>query len=462
MAWKDNLQDGSYRNVALEIISCEETGGHDVAKHSYPYRPGIETEDLGLKERTFHLTCAFWGDDYETPLMDLTQALSMEGIGELKHPVWGSIWAQPTDWSPTFQAEDPDYVAIKITFLEASTPTALFIRQSSTLIAEAALLSDEPVLAAATDALAAEVEGISLSGVLERIQSARTLMTDTLSGVQSMVAGAIRSVTDVIDMPRAFASDLIDGLSGVLNTGNRFNPKNLFGSWKGLLDNAKRMGRMPGNLFKNWQREKSGTAPQARDVRSVERFQRTVGAAILGSSAGQIMVDEVRRGAAIRAKPVAPINRPTVPSGNANANSANASTATSIERELAPILTPKQVEQLVADVRTEINAAIALLRPQPDEISEPDFDAAKQLITYRPVIEALKSQALALQEAGLAVIAIRPPLIERTVPFAGNWHLLAHEWYGDYTRASELARLNPQVTLPNNLQRGDVVNAYAR
>lgn len=422
MAWKDNLLDASFRNVALEVISCEASGGHEVAKHAYPYRAGIETEDLGLKERVFQFSVALWGDDYETPLQQLLQALSMEGIGELVHPVWGSIWVQPVDWSEVFQAEDPDYVALKITFWEASKPTDLFIRQSPTLVAEAAVMADEPVLAAATDALASEIDTLSLSGALEQIQSVRTLMTDTLSGVQSEVAGAIRSVTDVIDVPRGFCSDMIDGISGALNTANRLNPKDLFGGWSGLLDDAQRMGRMPGNLFKSWQRDKSGTAPQARDVRSVERFQRAAASSQVASSAAAVLVSEVK----------------------------------------TPTLTPPQIEAMVGDVRTEIQTTIALLRPQVDEVTEPSFNQAQQLLLYRPVIEALKAQALAVQQAGAVVLERRPPLGERVVPFAGNWHLLAHEWYGDYSRADELARLNPQVTLANNLQRGDVVNAYAR
>ncbi|MGV4146288.1 DNA circularization protein, partial [Citrobacter freundii] len=43
-----------------------------------------------------------------------------------------------------------------------------------------------------------------------------------------------------------------------------------------------------------------------------------------------------------------------------------------------------------------------------------------------------------------------------------NLHLLAHLWYEDYTRATELLRLNPTLRNPNNIKAGDVLNAYSR
>ena len=41
-------------------------------------------------------------------------------------------------------------------------------------------------------------------------------------------------------------------------------------------------------------------------------------------------------------------------------------------------------------------------------------------------------------------------------------HLLAFEWYGDYSRFGELLRLNPQIRHPNFLSKGEVLNAYAK
>lgn len=55
-----------------------------------------------------------------------------------------------------------------------------------------------------------------------------------------------------------------------------------------------------------------------------------------------------------------------------------------------------------------------------------------------------------------------PPIITRTVDTPTNLTLLAFRWYGDYTRSTELLRLNPDVRNPNFIQPGEVLNAYAR
>ncbi|EBC7006980.1 multidrug DMT transporter permease, partial [Salmonella enterica] len=41
-------------------------------------------------------------------------------------------------------------------------------------------------------------------------------------------------------------------------------------------------------------------------------------------------------------------------------------------------------------------------------------------------------------------------------------HLLAHQWYGDHTRAGELLRLNPGLRNPNVIRKGDRLHAYSR
>jgi prophage DNA circulation protein len=79
----------------------------------------------------------------------------------------------------------------------------------------------------------------------------------------------------------------------------------------------------------------------------------------------------------------------------------------------------------------------------------------------RAITEPLKDLALVLQKAALAIIERRPPLIFRTLDGAGNLRLIAHLWYGDHSRAPELARLN-NLRLPNALNKGDVLRGYAK
>ena len=87
---------------------------------------------------------------------------------------------------------------------------------------------------------------------------------------------------------------------------------------------------------------------------------------------------------------------------------------------------------------------------------------ADYLAATAALADALRTMAQQVQRQALAVIVLRPPLIRRRVEADGNLHLLAHRWYGDYRRAGELLRLNPQLRLPCFVLRGEVLYAYAR
>lgn len=115
-----------------------------------------------------------------------------------------------------------------------------------------------------------------------------------------------------------------------------------------------------------------------------------------------------------------------------------------------PTLSSDDVEIVVNSARTDIEAVILQYR------------ANYSLEDGRPVIEALKSTALNLQEAGRVVINAQPPLLVKVIDASGNYRLLAHKWYGDHTRATELARLNAKLRMPNFIGVGDRVNAYAQ
>lgn len=114
-----------------------------------------------------------------------------------------------------------------------------------------------------------------------------------------------------------------------------------------------------------------------------------------------------------------------------------------------PTLTPAEIEQIVNDARWFVLRALAKNR------------SAWGSVRARPITEPLKSTAKHIQDLGLAIISLRPPLIERRTTGAGNLHLIAHAWYGDYSRAAELLRLNPQIRNPNDIRPGEVLNAYA-
>ncbi|PVX80057.1 DNA circularization protein [Paraburkholderia unamae] len=114
-----------------------------------------------------------------------------------------------------------------------------------------------------------------------------------------------------------------------------------------------------------------------------------------------------------------------------------------------PTLSPPDIEQIVSDTRTAIEATIVQHR------------SVYATPTALPIVDALKSIALAVQTAGINAIEAQPALTTRAVDAPANLTLLAFQWYGDYTRADELARLNPSIRNPNFVLPGTVLNAYA-
>ena len=77
-------------------------------------------------------------------------------------------------------------------------------------------------------------------------------------------------------------------------------------------------------------------------------------------------------------------------------------------------------------------------------------------------IEALRAAAHELNLLVLAVINQKPPMRITQAAFDGSMHQFAHLFYQDLARSKELMRLNPHITHPSFISRGDWINHYAR
>lgn len=159
-----------------------------------------------------------------------------------------------------------------------------------------------------------------------------------------------------------------------------------------------------------------------------------------------------------------------------------------------PTLTPVEISRLLADTRAALQRALAAQRilammladeAKADKLAycllrlyQTPADSADDvyqrieaagllpktpyLETAAALAESLRDMAHKLQKQAFAVISLKPPLVQKTVPRDTCLHLLAFEWYGDYGRFGELLRLNPQIRHPNFIEKGEVLNAYAR
>lgn len=441
MAWADTLLDASFRGVTFDCLRAQDSAQRDSASHEYPYLDGADVEDLGRKARRITMSAAFFGKDYENRLQSFLKVLDEPGHGELIHPVFGSIKeAQLLNYEIGHDADSPDYCTVELAFVEATPGNPFFVQQLPVQKAEAVSLLASVGRLNGILAFSSAIASISnlKNGMLGRLNALRGLATGTLGAIRSQLKGFITSTLDLISFPGAFASDIVGLVSGLVDL-RSFDQNVLMSDWKGLTGQLSEIVKLPANVA-------SGSVSVAESGGETGGGSGGGGGGGSGGEGGGTINDS---------KPI-----PALPEDIKLITAVLQLATSTVLAEAAgqifaseseePTLSPREIEQISNDVRDALQATIETHRELfPVEVA-------------RPVTEALKDTAAAVQDAATAVVEARPPLITRTVEAPGNLHLAAFRWYGDYTRAQELARLNPHLINPNALQVGDVLNAYAR
>ncbi|MBA4709577.1 DNA circularization protein [Aquitalea aquatica] len=429
MSWKDNLLDASFRGVVFDCLQTEDEAERDTASHAYPYMDGEDVEDLGRKARQLRLTAVFFGADYDSRLQTFLQMLDEPGHGELIHPVFGSMARmQLLRHAVRHTAEDVDYCTVELTLKEATPSQPFFVRQLPAQQAQGLALQADMARQAGIAVFDQALSQLKQwQANLAPLQALGAVMTGTLAAVRSQLHGLVAETISLLDSPRAFAAELVGLLDGLVDL-RGFDTETIASDWNSLARQLDRIVLLPAQLAHPSNASDAASPidnvpsageenaiaaptlpPREQDVAQLTALVQAVAASTLASTASDLLADQAEQ----------------------------------------PTLTPPQLETMANDVRRLL------------QVSMDSHHKAYPLEQARPVIEALKDTALAVQEAARAVIALAPPLIQRRVEQDGNLHLQAFAWYGDYRRAAELARLNPALRNPNHLQAGDLLNAYA-
>lgn len=392
----------------FDVIDIDDTGGHAVSVFEYPYVDGGEAEDLGARPATFALNAIFFGDDYEARLRELLDALKERGPGELIHPVWGSIpRAQVQDYSVRHGAEAPDSATVRVAFVETAEARSFWDGRQATQRAAAVAVSGDQATAASGEKTISALARLRAANLLAPLDAARTALLGPLLAGVAEARGVVVSGLDVVNYPRAWLADIGTVTNAIL--GARAWQDTLQADFRGL-------GLALGRAF--------GVKPSRTGPKLAANATPTEAQAV-----------------AVTALHVSVTSATTLADGAGLLLAAEASAAT---------LSPPEIEAVANTARA------ALLDAMDDARAVLDIEGA------RAIVEPLRDQALAVQQAAAAIIEARPPLIDRPAPLRGNYRLIAHALYGDHSRATELARLNPRKANPNTLQAGEVIHAYAR
>ncbi|VVE76338.1 DNA circulation family protein [Pandoraea anapnoica] len=436
MAWSENLFDASFRGVPFECLRADDTLDRSVSRYKYPNVDGEDIEDLGQKAREVSMTAVLFGDDYETQMRQLLNALATKGPAELIHPIFGSMPdMQFLGGHVSHDAENRDSCRIDMKFAASKPGNLLYTGEDPPQKADAtAQLANDAQSAAsgifgmAVDALKAAKAG------MQRLNAFRDNMLDTVSPLRSLVIGFKTVGLDYLAFPSAFASDMI-GLTSGMNLMHAFSDGLEMSDWNALGKQSKSVVSIPAAAAKGETVVIPGT-PNANVVTDTP-FDPTAPYSPPQPSAVVADPSDVQLVTMLTSVIVA--SQTTQVASDVLANQAD-----------TPTLTPDQIEQIADDTRGQIQDAIDLAT------------TSMTVEQYRPIVEPLKDAALSLQQLTVSVMDAMPPIITRTVPMDTNLTLLAFDWYGDAQRSAELLRLNPALKNPNFITRGEVLRGFAR
>lgn len=439
MSWKDSLLPASFRGVEFDCIDTRDTLSRDVAQYRYPYREGADVEDLGGKPVNTRMTAIFYGDDYETQLQTFITAINTPGNGELIHPVFGSFPKMQLLECGIFQrATDVDTAHVELVFMAAAPDQAFFSRQYPAQQADAIDLNTDSLLDEALSAWNKMMASLQqLQYTMERYRNLVNTAEFMIQSLSEQITGITQSGLNYLDTPGAFVTDL-KGLMDSFTDNLPFSGSSVTSDWKSLTSQSRRVVALPslrarqgsadpnsnsGNIVTVPAMATTSVMPQ-EDLQQITETSRLTVITEMGGTAGMIFSNELQ----------------------------------------TPTLSTAQVSSILSDVRSFIDDAISAERARETLMQQEEMlnNITADTGDNADLIDTLQTLAWQLQTLAQAVILAAPPLIRRTVAGNCNLHLLAHIWYGDYTRADELLRLNPDLVSPNNVAGGTVINAFAK
>lgn len=440
MSWSETLLDASFRGVPFEVVDESLQWQRALAEHGTPFKDGDSVVDLGRGARRFPMQIIVYGINYEIELQNLLAALDQRGPGELIHPIYGSLSVVTQNVDVKHVADSPDAAQVNLLFVEDTPDLPFFDRQFEFVDIGVEDQGDEFRwqdgifdLFGRIDSLVADIQSwigggwvgliekaLGLPGIFLRVQQLRSQILGVVSGVVSMAqhpSAAYDPLVDLFRTPTQIRSSVQDSTpsSSAALLARSGVPATMPGG-ESLTSDPSRAG----NAFLVSARQ--GVAPD--DSLLPDRMPDDP----VEASGFALVVLVVTELAVAHAQAVAIV----------------------IEDESKkPTLSPLELERLVNLVRSLVQSSILLQRRLYD------------VETSLPVIEGLRNTAAMIQARARQVILQSPPMIEREVESPASLRLLAHRWYGDHNRATELIRLNPDLKTPHNIPAGKVLRAYA-
>lgn len=484
MSWQIPLQTASYRGVDFEVQSVSDNFERSLVEHAYPFLNGADLEDMGLGVRTVQMQAVFFGENYHEDLTLFLEAITKIGADVLIHPILGRL---PNMMLASaiirHEADYINYAALDLTFKESVPTQPIFVFEESTLTQVDSLLNDEDELfddslsffeslIQALDfinntydrlqAFWASMYGIywqlvELFGLDKHKYRLSATSPNNKAAFKEQVLNAVEQINEMIEEGLNEVADrstltVRAGFDEVLRTVNQIKqlPRNLV---TGRSDKA-----LPASYFIRQILNAKTSLGQ-----SSSNGDGSLSTTTQNSSSSTQFYQDRRLGGLGRLK-LSQIKQADCLMRLVCAIHLMRLGVEIIEDEEETLL-PSEVEYINHQVRTAIADAINSIRAlQQEDLAVKNVAQPNTAIYNRSyqMIEGLRKTAHKMNLLTIAVINRKPPLVVRESGVSGTIHQVAHDFYGNYKRADELLRLNPHIRLPIFINRGDLLNAYAK
>ena len=235
MAWKDDLQDASFRGVPFECISTKDAVSKSQAIHQAPYSDEAYIEDMGKDPRKISIQAVFTGEDYKAESDNLIIALDETGSGELIHPIYGICTASVLSHNVDHDAENVDTCYISIEFiLGKDVQREIFVPIVTVDGIDTASIIDAP--ATALESALKKLQSLNP----ERFLSVVNTIRNGINTARSYLNLAKSTIENILS-PADFIVGLVDDLSQLITFDTSISA---ISKWRDLIKRVARFGKL--------------------------------------------------------------------------------------------------------------------------------------------------------------------------------------------------------------------------
>lgn len=483
--WTMPVRDACFNGVPFQVFSVEDNFERALIEHSYPFVNGADLESMGLNPLTVNMSAVFFGDGYYTDFKKFIDGLKINKPSVLVHPIRGRLQNMfCVSASLSHDAENINYVTAQLSFREATTIKPIFLFENS-------LLSSIDTMFSRVDSLLNNV--IDLYGFyMERVAFVFNAKSKLLSTWNALI-GVFNGVSTLIADNKTQFKSISPSVS---KTTLKKQAIQALSELNKMVKIALNGVTLQGSIV---------IRNNGMTTLSVQDNRRVNGEVNAGSLSDLTMIfnvrnqiDEVLR----MMEKIVSIPRNVVSGKNEQPRTPNQVLVDGQEKQgksRVATLTLDDIKEIDCALRLLcsahlVNIAVDLIERHSDNLvpSDIDYVVTKVRLNLLSNLNMVRELQVKEQKSQLTVpntaiytssqqtaesvrnlghqftqlcqqaINQKPPLIIRLAEISGTIQQVAHHFYGDYHRAEELLRLNPQIRYPNFINQNEVLKSYAK